>query len=56
MGKLLEKLLTNRISKAAEDYNLLPDEQVGARPKRSTIWTIELLTEQMHTIWVKDKK
>ncbi|KAI1005137.1 hypothetical protein K3495_g3081 [Podosphaera aphanis] len=56
MGKLLEKLIANRISKAAEEYNLLPEEQMGARPKRSTISAIELLTEQIHTIWGKDKK
>ncbi|KAI0994031.1 hypothetical protein K3495_g14151 [Podosphaera aphanis] len=56
MGKLLEKLIANRISKAAEEYNLLPEEQMGAGPKRSTISAIELLTEQIHTIWGKDKK
>ncbi|KAI0995575.1 hypothetical protein K3495_g12605, partial [Podosphaera aphanis] len=56
MGKLLEKLIANRISKAAEEYNLLPEEQMGARPKRSTISAIELLTEQIHTIWGKDKR
>ncbi|KAI1001176.1 hypothetical protein K3495_g7023 [Podosphaera aphanis] len=56
MGKLLEKLVANRISKAAKDYNLLPDEQMGARPKRSMISAAELLTEQIHTIWGKDKK
>ncbi|KAI0997925.1 hypothetical protein K3495_g10264 [Podosphaera aphanis] len=50
MGKLLEKLVANRISKVAEDHNLLPDEQMGARPKRSTISAIELLTEQIRTI------
>ncbi|KAI1000147.1 hypothetical protein K3495_g8053 [Podosphaera aphanis] len=56
MGKLLEKLVANRISDAAEKYNLLPDEQMGARPKRSTISAVELLTEQIHTIWGKNKK
>ncbi|KAI1008151.1 hypothetical protein K3495_g90 [Podosphaera aphanis] len=35
MGKLLKKLVANRISDAAEKYNLIPDEQMGARPKRS---------------------
>ncbi|KHJ30402.1 hypothetical protein EV44_g3217 [Erysiphe necator] len=56
MGKLLEKLVANRISKAAEEFNLLPEEQMGARPKRSTISAVELLTEQIHTIWGKDKR
>ncbi|KAI0991845.1 hypothetical protein K3495_g16342, partial [Podosphaera aphanis] len=56
MGKLLEKIVANRISKAAEEFKLLPEEQMGARPKRSTISAVELLTEQIHTIWGKDKK
>ncbi|KAI1003648.1 hypothetical protein K3495_g4561 [Podosphaera aphanis] len=53
---MLDNLIANRISKAAEDHNLLPEEQMGARPKRSKISAIELLTEQIHTIWGKDKK
>ncbi|KAI1002560.1 hypothetical protein K3495_g5636 [Podosphaera aphanis] len=56
MDKLLENLVANRISKAAEDFNLLPEEQMGARPKRSTISATELLTKQIHTIWGKDKR
>lgn len=56
MGKLLEKLVGNLISKAAEEFNLLHKEQMCARPKRSTISAVELLTEQIHTIWRKDKK
>ncbi|KAI1001540.1 hypothetical protein K3495_g6663 [Podosphaera aphanis] len=56
MGRLLEKLVANCISKAAEDFNLLPEEQMGARSKRSTISAIELLTKQIHTIWGKGKK
>ncbi|KAI1000463.1 hypothetical protein K3495_g7731 [Podosphaera aphanis] len=47
MGKLLEKLVANRILKAAEDHNLLPDEQMGARPKRSTISAVEVPTEKI---------
>lgn len=50
MGKLLEKLVANQISRAAEDFNLLPDEEMGARPNRSTISAVELLTEQIHNI------
>ncbi|KAI0993452.1 hypothetical protein K3495_g14732 [Podosphaera aphanis] len=56
MGKLLEILVANRILDAAEKYNLLPDEQMGARPKRSSISAVELLPEQIHTIWGKSKK
>ncbi|KAI0996374.1 hypothetical protein K3495_g11806 [Podosphaera aphanis] len=43
MGKLLEKLMANQITKAAEKYNFLLDEQMGARPGRSTITVVELL-------------
>lgn len=56
MGKLLEKLIANRLSTAADFHNLLPNEQMGARPGRSTITAVKLLTEQIHTIWGKDKK
>ncbi|KAI1002566.1 hypothetical protein K3495_g5640 [Podosphaera aphanis] len=56
MGKLLEKLAANRISKAAKDFNLLLGEQMNARPKRSTISAVELLTDYIHTIWGKDKR
>ncbi|KAI0993220.1 hypothetical protein K3495_g14964 [Podosphaera aphanis] len=56
MGKLLEKLIANQIAKMTETYNLLPDEQMGARPGRSTITAVELLTEQIHSVWGKDKK
>lgn len=56
MGKLLEKLIANQITKMTETYNLLPDEQMGARPGRSTITAVELLTEQIHSVCGKDKK
>lgn len=56
MGKLLQKMVANRISKAAEEHNLLPSEQMGARPNRSTISAVELLSDQIHTIWGNDKK
>lgn len=56
MGKVLEKLIANLIAKVAENHNLLPNEQIGARPGRSTISAFKLLTEQIHTIWGKDKR
>lgn len=55
MGKLHEKVVTNRLSKAAEDSNLLLGEQMRALPRRFRILAIELLTEQSHNIWEKDK-
>ena len=56
IGKLLEKLVANRISQAAERHHLLPEEQMGARPNRSTVSAVGLLTEQIHAIWGNDKK
>ena len=35
IGKVLEAIVARRISDLAEDANLLPDEQYGARPGRS---------------------
>ncbi|KAI1005378.1 hypothetical protein K3495_g2839 [Podosphaera aphanis] len=56
MGKLLEKLIAKRISRTAETHHLLPEEQMGARPNRSTVTAIEMLTEEIQTTWGRDKK
>lgn len=56
MGKLLERLVVNRISKAAENNHLLPYEQMGVRLLRSTLSAVELLTEQINAIWGRKKK
>ena len=37
MGKLLEKILTSRLAPFLETHNLLPNQQFGFRPQRSTI-------------------
>ena len=37
-------------------HNILPEEQMGARPNRSTILAAELLTEQIYDVWGDDKK
>ena len=56
IGKVLEKIMANRLSALAERENLLPESQMGARPHRSTLSAMELLTEQVKTIWHNDKK
>jgi hypothetical protein len=56
LGKALEKVVAQRLSKLAEEHNLLPETQMGARPGRSTMTALELLTEQIHTVWAKDEK
>jgi hypothetical protein len=43
--------MAKRLSDLAERYKLLPDEQMGARPGRSVDTALELLTEQIHTVW-----
>jgi hypothetical protein len=50
IGKVIETLVAQRLSKVAEEHNLLPDTQMGARPGRSTKTALELLTRQIHTI------
>lgn len=53
MGKLLERIIAERISQATETYSLLPDFQMGARKSRSATTAIDL-TQQIHTIWAQD--
>ena len=56
LGKVFESVLARRISAMAEQHMLLPQEQMGARKNRSTETALELLTEQVHTIWGKSGK
>jgi exonuclease III len=53
MGKLLEWIVADKISTATEEHRLLPDMQIGARRNRSSIVALELLTEQIHTVWAQ---
>ena len=50
VGKVLEKILAQRLTSAAEKNRLLPDTQMGARAGRSTISAMELIVEQIHTL------
>ena len=56
LGKVLERIVAERISSAAEEHHLLPDSQMGARRKRSTTTALAYLTEQIHTIWNRNPK
>jgi exonuclease III len=51
MGKILELVMSRKLSKLAENNDLLPETQMGARKGRSTETALQLLTEQVHTIW-----
>jgi retron-type reverse transcriptase len=41
-------------SALAEEHDLLPTTQMGARPGRSTVTALEMLTEQTQTVWAND--
>lgn len=51
LAKVLEKILANRLSIAAEEHALLPWNQMGARKDRSTSTAIGLLTTCVQTAW-----
>src|SRR5271165_7029973 len=44
IGKLIESLTAKRIQGLAEEYNLLPEAQMGGRKNRSTETALDLLT------------
>jgi hypothetical protein len=50
-GKILESIVISRLNIFVEKYQLLLDVQIGARPERFITSILELLTEQIHTIW-----
>ena len=47
----MESIMSKKITHIAETHRLLPDTQMGARRGRSTETALELLTEQIHTVW-----
>ena len=51
LGKALEAIITWRIRYIAEHYNLLPQVQHRCRRQHNTTTALELLTEQIHTVW-----
>ena len=53
LGKVLEAIIAGRISALAERYSLLPDEQYGARPGRSTEDALLNLQETIHAEWIR---
>jgi hypothetical protein len=49
LAKVVKKVLANRLSLTAEEHNLLPWTQIGARKDRSTLSAIGMLTTYVHT-------
>jgi hypothetical protein len=51
LAKLIEKVLAETITKAAEEFDLLPWNQMGARKQRSTLSALEILADSVQTAW-----
>ena len=51
IGKVMETVTARRIQRLAEDHQLLPSAQMGARPGRSVETALELLVGQIHEVW-----
>lgn len=54
LGKALEFIIAKRLANLAEENDLLPASQYGARRNRSAETAIEHLVELTHAIWGKD--
>jgi hypothetical protein len=50
VSKVLKALITKRLSREAEQRNLLPPLQMGARLGRLTTSVLELIIEQVRTV------
>ena len=51
LGKILEAVIAERISHAAETFGLLPTNHFGARKRRSAEQALLLLQEQIYKAW-----
>ena len=51
IGKIIETITARRLSALAEQAGLLPDTQMGNRKNRSTDTALDLLLEQIYTVW-----
>lgn len=51
VGKIIETATANRLRQVAEANDLLPQEQMGFRNKRSCETALDLLTSQIKAIW-----
>ena len=51
LSKTLESIMAKKITYLTEEYKLLPDTQMEGQSGRFTESALELLTEQVHTVW-----
>jgi len=56
LGKILEKIVAERLSDTLEKHSLLPATQYGARQGRSVSTALTHLTTLIHTVWKADPK
>jgi hypothetical protein len=56
LGKVIEKLVADRLSTTMEDYALVPETQMGAQRNRSTLSALSQLVDVVHTAWARDPK
>ena len=55
LGKFLDAVIAERLSYAAETYNLLPENHFGARRRRSAEQALVLLQESIYKSWRSKK-
>src|SRR5205814_8574441 len=53
IGKVLESIMTEKISYLCEAYNLIPKNHFGGRPGRTTEDAMLILSESIHQAWKK---
>ena len=51
LSKVMESIMGKKISYLAKTYHLLPETQMRARRGKSTETALQLLLEQIHTVW-----
>ncbi len=51
MSKALKSIMTKRLSDIVETHHMLSDAQMRARCKWFMISTLNLLVDQIHTVW-----
>jgi len=56
LGKVIERLVADRLSTAIEEHALVPNSQMGARRDRSAVSALSQLVDVVHTAWARNPK
>jgi hypothetical protein len=51
VGKIIEAVTARYLQQIAEQYHMLPEQQMGARESRSAETALDLLTNQVRAMW-----